>query len=123
MGTADETTKSSPTRTSPLPRVFFVTGAGGGLGRALALALKAQAYRVFGTSRRPESRETGTEVPLGIYASLIEPGPIRSEGRDMPLQPKGRSPRTTDPDSVRSTPSAGRSRRGDCPTASARASL
>jgi NAD(P)-dependent dehydrogenase (short-subunit alcohol dehydrogenase family) len=64
MGTADETGRDGPTKTSPLPRVVLVTGAGGGLGRALALALKAQGYQVFGTSRRPEGREAGTEVPL-----------------------------------------------------------
>src|SRR5262245_28590828 len=45
-------------------RVVLVTGAGGGMGKAVALALSAQGYTVLGTSRQPAERASGTDVPL-----------------------------------------------------------
>jgi NAD(P)-dependent dehydrogenase (short-subunit alcohol dehydrogenase family) len=41
-----------------------VTGAASGIGRAIAQALVARGYRVFGTSRRPEARSGSPELPL-----------------------------------------------------------
>jgi NAD(P)-dependent dehydrogenase (short-subunit alcohol dehydrogenase family) len=51
-------TKQATTKTA------LVTGAAGGLGRAVALALTAEGYAVFGTSRRPEGGAAGTEFAL-----------------------------------------------------------
>src|SRR5215813_9654098 len=44
------------TRTMSNSRTALVTGAAGGMGRAIALALKARGLTVFGTSRRPDEK-------------------------------------------------------------------
>jgi NAD(P)-dependent dehydrogenase (short-subunit alcohol dehydrogenase family) len=51
-------------KTSQEKQTVLVTGAASGLGKAIALALKAQGFSVFGTSRRPEERSASGELPI-----------------------------------------------------------
>ena len=48
-----------------------VTGAGGGLGRELALGLAAKGYRVFGTARRPEEISALEQASAGAVTLTV----------------------------------------------------
>ena len=65
-------------------KVALVTGAGSGIGRAVALALLAEDYRVVLAGRRLEAlQETASRAPLGsialpIIADVTDPHSVRS---------------------------------------------
>ena len=59
-------------------RAAAVTGAGGGLGRDIALGLAAKRYRVFGTAMNPEEiadlqQASGGAVSLRTRHGGVEP--------------------------------------------------
>ena len=56
--------------TEPAPKVALLTGCSSGIGRALAVELRARGWRVFATARRVESM--ADLVPLGIDTLALD---------------------------------------------------
>ncbi|HEX3612602.1 MAG TPA: SDR family NAD(P)-dependent oxidoreductase [Sporichthyaceae bacterium] len=54
------------TRTTPAARSAAITGAGSGLGRAIAIGFADKGYRVFGTARNPEEIEEVQRATHGL---------------------------------------------------------
>jgi NAD(P)-dependent dehydrogenase (short-subunit alcohol dehydrogenase family) len=66
---------SGPQQTAT-PRVALVTGAGSGIGRATAVALARDGYRVVLTGRRVDALEQTAAAALDPTAMLVAPGDV-----------------------------------------------
>ena len=74
-------------------RAAAVTGAGGGLGRDIALGLAAKHYRVFGTAMNPEEigelqQASGGAVSL-TRCDITDDDAVKRWGRDVASQTGG----------------------------------
>jgi len=67
-----------------------VTGAGGGLGRDIALALAAKNYRVFGTAMTPgeiaDLREASGGAVTPTHCDITDESAVRNWARDVATQ-------------------------------------
>lgn len=75
-------------------RTVAITGAGGGLGRATALAFAAKGYRVFGTALKPEEvadlkAASGGAVSLGI-CNITDEAAVAVWAREVTGRTNGR---------------------------------
>ena len=71
-----------------------VTGAGGGLGRDIALGLAAKNYRVFGTAMTPgeiaDLREASGGAVTPTHCDITDESAVRNWARDVAAQTEGR---------------------------------
>src|SRR5205807_5717963 len=59
------------TETIHVPRSVAITGAGSGLGRAIAIGFADKGYRVFGTARTPEEVQDVRQATLGVAGLTV----------------------------------------------------
>jgi NAD(P)-dependent dehydrogenase (short-subunit alcohol dehydrogenase family) len=75
-------------------RTVAITGAGGGLGRATALAFAVNGYRVFGTARKPEEIADLKEASGGTVSlttcDITDEAAVAAWAREVAAQTNGR---------------------------------
>jgi NAD(P)-dependent dehydrogenase (short-subunit alcohol dehydrogenase family) len=75
-------------------RTVAITGAGGGLGRATALAFAVKGYRVFGTARKPEEVADLKEASGGTVSlttcDITDEAAVAAWAREVAVQTNGR---------------------------------